>query len=579
MVPALGFFAAVAPAAYASAPQLSVVASDTGTCTIPCTTPSTANIAQIPVLLSAANPANGDVAIVNVADDYVYLVAGSTTTEFGMSVVQGDTYLLGGDGPAGTTHTSFGVPATSTDFKVGAVAFDASGNLLLTSGTAPAGSVDFIASSSTSTGTYGHGPVTAGDVYEIATTGTPSSPVVALPSGIPANFTGSSLAVGPYGDIFVGVKNSGIVEIDEQAAASVAFGQALAPQTATVIAGSATGTQASLSDGSAAAVSGSYIYNPHLAVDGYGNVIFATTSTTAVGTTPDTVWLLPAVQGVSDGTSASFGPYGHASVTAGDLYLLAGAPGTTTENLANVAATGTGGAAFNDVDAVAVDPAGNVVLGDGNTYDALAVLAESSVPAYNIAAGSWTVGHVYTISGGAAATSTTPGAAATFELPPVDSVSYAQGDLYVAAYNTEAGTPAALYQVTGAPGMLTQAAPTAGSATAGTAYSNQLNVSGASGNVTYATKMNNSPSGAPITVSSTGAISWPSPVAGTYTVSGTASDTSGNAGSWAFTLTVSPSSGQVPESPYVPLLPVGALLLAGGALLAFRLRRRGASHT
>jgi hypothetical protein len=44
------------------------------------------------------------------------------------------------------------------------------------------------------------------------------------------------------------------------------------------------------------------------------------------------------------------------------------------------------------------------------------------------------------------------------------------------------------------------------------------------------------------------------------------------------TTTTTPSGGQVPESPYVPLLPLAAVGLAGGGLIALRIRRRRAAN-
>ena len=83
--------------------------------------------------------------------------------------------------------------------------------------------------------------------------------------------------------------------------------------------------------------------------------------------------------------------------------------------------------------------------------------------------------------------------------------------------------------------LLTQTAPTAASATFGSAYSGQLAVSGNQGTVTYTTTSSN----AKLSASSSGALSAPNTTpAGTYTVSGTDDDSAGNNGPWTFTLTV-----------------------------------------
>jgi hypothetical protein len=84
-------------------------------------------------------------------------------------------------------------------------------------------------------------------------------------------------------------------------------------------------------------------------------------------------------------------------------------------------------------------------------------------------------------------------------------------------------------------GVITQLPPTSGAAKAGTPYSGQLMVTGNVGTVAYV-QSSGSPS---LTVSSSGAVSAPATLAaGTYTASGTDSDTSGGKGTWTYTLTV-----------------------------------------
>jgi hypothetical protein len=86
-----------------------------------------------------------------------------------------------------------------------------------------------------------------------------------------------------------------------------------------------------------------------------------------------------------------------------------------------------------------------------------------------------------------------------------------------------------------APVTLAQAAPVTGTVTAGTAFTGQLAVTGATGPVSYATT---SPA-SPVTVSAAGAITAPATVAaGVYQLTGTDSDPFGDSGDWAFTLTV-----------------------------------------
>jgi hypothetical protein len=246
LLQALGFLGFVAPVASASGPPLiSTLVSNSGSCTVSLGNPCASGTADIAAFKAATSPANGDVAIVNTLDDYIYLMAGTTGSEFGLSVTAGDVYLIGGDGS--TTSTTLNGPATSSGMNIGAVAFDASGNLVLAD-SAGRSAVDVIARSSTAS--YGYSSFTPGDLYEVATTGTPASPIITLPSGTTTTFTASSLAIDSYGDIIVAMKSQGIFVIDEQTGRSVAYGQALTPQTATFIAGSpAGGTQITLSSG------------------------------------------------------------------------------------------------------------------------------------------------------------------------------------------------------------------------------------------------------------------------------------------------------------------------------------------
>lgn len=82
---------------------------------------------------------------------------------------------------------------------------------------------------------------------------------------------------------------------------------------------------------------------------------------------------------------------------------------------------------------------------------------------------------------------------------------------------------------------ITQVAPLGGVTLVGQAFTGQLQVSGATGSVTFAQLTGSGT----IAVSSTGAVSAPGTVAaGTYSATGTDSDASGDSGTWAYTLNV-----------------------------------------
>ena len=86
-----------------------------------------------------------------------------------------------------------------------------------------------------------------------------------------------------------------------------------------------------------------------------------------------------------------------------------------------------------------------------------------------------------------------------------------------------------------ATGTITQVAPLQGVTLVGTAFTDQIQVSGATGAVTFA-QLTGSGN---VSVSSLGAVSAPSTLAvGVYSATGTDSDSSGDSGTWAYTLNV-----------------------------------------
>ena len=124
---------------------------------------------------------------------------------------------------------------------------------------------------------------------------------------------------------------------------------------------------------------------------------------------------------------------------------------------------------------------------------------------------------------------------------------YAAGNAILSPYDLKAlmestfyGLP--MYHLNTSPApvngtTLFQAAPTSGATNAGTALSDQLEVTGASGTVTYT----QSTGSAAITVNSSGAVSAPASLSvGTYTATGTDVDQAGDLGTWTYTLSVTP---------------------------------------
>jgi len=82
---------------------------------------------------------------------------------------------------------------------------------------------------------------------------------------------------------------------------------------------------------------------------------------------------------------------------------------------------------------------------------------------------------------------------------------------------------------------LVQASPTQGTVLAGTAFTDQLQVTGASGSVSFV----QATASANVSVSPSGQVSAPSTLApGTYSATGTDSDSSGDTGTWSYNLNV-----------------------------------------
>ncbi len=92
------------------------------------------------------------------------------------------------------------------------------------------------------------------------------------------------------------------------------------------------------------------------------------------------------------------------------------------------------------------------------------------------------------------------------------------------------------FSLTVAATAITQIAPTTGTTTTGKTFTGQLKVSGSNGTITY-TQSTGTPH---LTVSSSGKISAPATLAaGAYKATGTVKDTSGDTGTWGYSLTVS----------------------------------------
>ena len=367
--------------------------------------------AQISPTYVAYNPSNGDTAVAETkaGSVYVYLIAGGSSGSeaneyhiqtapnpspaFG-SLTSGDAYLVAGTGTAGLIaqpgNNQFGnsttAVATSNPITPTSVAFDPNGNLLIAGENTNASAIQVVAKT---TGTFYGVAMTAGDLYTVADVGVSGAPSTAINMGdlaAPAN----GMSVDPSGNIVVGDGN-GVEFVNEQASGSLTlYGQSIPAQSAAVIAGNPEGGSDCAAGATNDPASSQYFQSPEPFIDSSDNVYF---SDNEAGPDGGCDWVLPAQSGTLD----------NMSVTAGNVYKLAGNGGTTATT------DGTDGPDANvaGTSQMALDVAGNVVLAvsgtAAGTSPALQVLAESTATYYGVA---MTAGDIYTIAGGSSGVGT-----------------------------------------------------------------------------------------------------------------------------------------------------------------------------
>ncbi|MGO9458061.1 MAG: IPT/TIG domain-containing protein, partial [Acidimicrobiales bacterium] len=479
-------------------PQISVVTGSSGSKTVTLGHPQKAATAKLSPGYVAYDP-DGDEAVsvrTSGGQAHVYLIAGNnepneyhiatgvtatTHTYIYGTLVKGDAYLVAGNGAAGmvgfpgggTTSTlgqSPNVGAVTNPVAPVALAFDNSGNLLISealpAGTPTITGIQAVAKAACSSSCpYKYSKLVAGGLYTITGTGTFTGITTTPAIQTTYQVYGFGLSVDAQGNIIDG--GSGfVVFFNEQTTTVTRYGKKLTSHKATVIAGTTLGT-ATCGSGAVSApgtgLTSPYLQWPHPFVDASGNVYV---NDNQVLSDAGCTWVLPAASGSLDGMT----------VVAGHMYALTGAATTTAVSNGAVANK----TSFPNTVAAVTDTAGNVVIGLSGTTPAVRVIAESSGTFYDQ---SMTAGHVYTISGGPDATrTTTPGNATGFKLPgatrpatPPDFgltslIPAVPGDLLLT--DGTAATTASLYVITkgpthGAP-KVTKVTPAKGTAAGGT---------------------------------------------------------------------------------------------------------------
>ena len=421
--------------------------------------------AQISPTYVAYNPSNGDTAVAQTkaGSVHVYLIAGGTGSEsneyniqtapnpspaFG-SLTSGDVYLVAGTGTAGLIaepgNDQFGnsttAVATANPITPTSVAFDPNGNLLIAGESGNSSAIQVVAKT---TGTFYGVAMTAGDLYTVADVGLSGSPASAINMGdvaAPAN----GMSVDSSGNIVVG-DGDGVDFVNEQATGSLTlYGQSIAAQSAAVIAGYAEGGTDCAAGATSDAADSQYFQSPEPFVDSSDNVYFSDNES---GPDSGCDWVLPAQSGTLDGLS----------VTAGNVYKLAGNGGTT------ATPDGTAGVDANvaGTSEMTLDNAGNVVLAVSGaatgTSPALQVLAESTATYYGV---SMTAGDIYTVAGG-------PSHLLATLSGPTSIINVGSGNLY---FTDGSASSANLDEFSGAPTavpVVSSVSPNTGAAAGGT---------------------------------------------------------------------------------------------------------------
>ncbi len=258
-------------------------------------------------------------------------MAETTGTFYGQAMTAGDIYTIAG---GGSGYPGDGGPATSAGLNGPAgVAVDAAGNVVLTD--TNDNRVEVVAAH---TGTFYGQAMTAGDIYDIAGTGTEGFSGDGGPATAAMVYHPNAVLVDDAGNVVItDINNNRIRVIAERT--GTFYGQAMTAGDIYTIAGD--GTYGYAGDGGPATAA--ELRGPNgVALDGAGNVVIADTFNNRVRVIAE--------------TTATF--YGQA-MTAGDIYTIAGD--------GKAGYSGNGGPAtkaeFDDINEVAAD-GGNLLIAD-----------------------------------------------------------------------------------------------------------------------------------------------------------------------------------------------------------------------
>ena len=366
---------------------------------------------------------NGNFVLADASNNVVRLIPWSTGTFYGQPRTAGDIYTLAGNGTQG--FAGDGDPAVSAELTdPTAVAVDSTGNVLIADST----HLRVVAAAS---GSFYGQPMTAGDVYSVAGNGTADYSGDGGPATAGTLDFPTGVAVDASGDVVISDSSNERVRVVAGASGTF-FGQQVSVGDIYTVAGNGVAAVSGdggpamdaevepgdvmfdssgnlvISDGGRirviARVTGTYYGQPMIADDIYtiagdGTVGYSGDGGPATsaeigggGVVEDRFGNLVFADGensrirvIAESTGEMYGQ----QMTAGDIYTIAGT-GDSAETGQTGPALSTN---FQFPETVAVDPAGNVVIGDIFGVD---VLAESSGSFYGVA---MTAGDVYNLEG------------------------------------------------------------------------------------------------------------------------------------------------------------------------------------
>jgi hypothetical protein len=303
---------------------------------------------------------HGNLVISDSGNSRIRVVAVASGTFYRKSMTAGDIYTVAGEGKVSARP----VPALRAQIGPEGVAEDQSGNLLITDNE---GYLRVLASSS---GTFYGQSMTAGDLYAIAGNGNfgfsgDGGPATEAEFGFAAG-----VAVDSAGNVLVADENNERVRVIA-VHTGTSYGQAMTAGDIYTIAGD--GDSGFSGDGGPA-TSASLSLPQGVAVDAAGNVLIADSEASRVRV-------------VAEHTGTFYGQ----AMTAGHIYTIAGTSGSGSLGLGGPAIS----AHLSELNGVALDAAGNVLIGD-TLQGRILVVAKASGTFYGQ---SMTAGDIYDVAG------------------------------------------------------------------------------------------------------------------------------------------------------------------------------------